>query len=185
VVIETFQATSSPLAVASKNPGGIAVGALRPRQRAAGILSGSACVRSPIGVAHGDVPVTVEAISLVSSRDISQTGMVLRSGWLWWRIAQSDAQPNPHRRDPFCRFGSGRGRRRAGGCDTDGNATYSRRRPRPWPRSRPPTRKTPQLDIAGRGHRDDAGAEREHQHRPRRSAMVTYSGMVSATIGGM
>src|SRR5947208_6618411 len=68
LVIETFQATSSPLAVPSKISVELPSAPCAPRQRAARVLQAQRRVAVAHRRAHGDVPVSVHGHLLVSSR---------------------------------------------------------------------------------------------------------------------
>src|SRR5258705_4859087 len=102
LVIETFQATSSPLAVPSKISVELPSAPCVPVSTPPAFLRLSVALRSPIGVLIVMFQFPSTAISLVSSRDNSQN----RNGFEIWGgsgggIAHLTRKPNPHRRELF------------------------------------------------------------------------------------
>src|SRR5260370_7368069 len=126
LVIETFQATSSPLAVPSKISVELPSAPCVPVSTPPAFLRLSVALRSPIGVLMVMFQFPSTAISLVSSRDISQN----RNGFEIWGgsgggIAHLTRKPNPRRRDLFGALDQAWPAARTRLVITIPNATYS------------------------------------------------------------
>src|SRR6266516_5632335 len=155
LVIETFQATLSPLAVPSKISVELPSAPCVPVSVPPEFFRLSVALRSPIGVLMVMFQFPSTAISWSPHVFFRKTGMVLGSGWAVRRYSASRS-PSPTI-EPR-RSGAGDGANPVGDEDAERDILHGKGQDLRPDRDHRHI-KRPQLEIAGRGHRDNAGAE--------------------------
>src|ERR1700682_2907687 len=164
LVIETFQATSSPFAVSSNISVAFPSATCVPVSLPPEFFKLSVALRSPIGVLIVIFQFPSTAISVSLSCSFPKPEWFRNLNGPGWRYSASRS-PSPNRPVRARRSGAGGRANPVGDQDTERDILHGEGRDlRPDQNNRNIER--PQFEVPGRCYRDGTGAEREHQCRP-------------------